>query len=70
MKLDQQSTKNETTPEGQIRVRYDCHVHGLQMGGEFVFETSACDWLAECLARAADDDIQKIRGEIDLREGP
>lgn len=57
MKPDHQSTTVETTPEGQIRVHYDWQVNGLQMGGEFVFESSASDWLAECLARAADEDL-------------
>jgi len=57
MEPDQQSTTVETTTKGQIRVRYNRLTNSQQREDEFVFESSASEWLAECLAKAADDDL-------------
>ena len=57
MEPEFQSTSVEFTPEGQIRIHYIWRTKGLEMGGEFVFEAAKAEWLANCLIRAANDDL-------------
>src|SRR5437870_4387684 len=57
MEPTRQATTVETTPEGQIRVHYDYLANGLQMGGEFVSEASAVGWLADCIVKAAAEEL-------------
>ena len=54
---ENQTTRVEKTPEGQIRIVYDRIFAGQPMCRELVCQATACEWLIDHLSRAADDNL-------------